>query len=36
MAEALKLERIKVERLGEDLVVSGYVAARNRGGEVRV
>jgi len=32
VAEALKLERIGVEKLGEDLVVSGYVAARSRGG----
>ena len=31
VADALKLDRISVERLGEDLMVSGYVTAKTRG-----
>jgi len=30
--DALKLERVKVERFGEDLMISGYVAAKKREG----
>ena len=30
--DAFKLERISVEKFGEDLMVSGYVAAKKRGG----
>lgn len=30
MADALRLERVKVDRFGDDLMVSGYVAAKKR------
>ena len=32
VVDSFKLERIGVERLGEDLMVCGYVAPGNRGG----